>query len=273
MCRHLQDWGLGRVIPTITSDRRYRVNPNAPTTASSRVARTFSSVFHEPLKKTIIYLEGELRKSEKEEQREIEILQALTSGNIAKDVLNAEDSEQEEVMKPGIKPFSRPSSQNLRMLPGAGTSLFNFSNMNNRSGKISDEPSNNNNNSNINNAAIDGYNYNNNDSNKSKNSSQEKIEKQEKIDKMSQINQNKLIRKGSARSFNADKIERLLNLNNANADGMKIYPDVKQVSSVEYALPSVLAVFDGHHNLEHSIKKLPPPLHAFGVDIVVWLLR
>ena len=45
------------------------------------------------------------------------------------------------------------------------------------------------------------------------------------------------------------------------------------VPSVEFSLPCVLSVFDGHRPLEHAVNKLPPPLQPFAVDMVVWLLR
>jgi hypothetical protein len=43
--------------------------------------------------------------------------------------------------------------------------------------------------------------------------------------------------------------------------------------SIKFTLPCVLAVFDGFHTLEQAVKNLPLPLHPYGVDIVVWLLR
>jgi hypothetical protein len=42
---------------------------------------------------------------------------------------------------------------------------------------------------------------------------------------------------------------------------------------MDYTLPCILAVFNGFQTLDKAIRKLPLPLHQYGVDIVIWLLR
>ena len=47
----------------------------------------------------------------------------------------------------------------------------------------------------------------------------------------------------------------------------------QQQPTIEYSLPCVLSIFDGHRMLDHAVTKLPPPLQPFAVDMVIWLLR
>ena len=47
----------------------------------------------------------------------------------------------------------------------------------------------------------------------------------------------------------------------------------QQQPTMEYSLPCVLSIFDGHRMLDHAVTKLPPPLQPFAVDMVIWLLR
>lgn len=45
IARHLQHWGLAKVITTITASNRYRVHLNAPIEVESKVAKAFSAIF------------------------------------------------------------------------------------------------------------------------------------------------------------------------------------------------------------------------------------
>jgi hypothetical protein len=45
LARHLQQWGLAKIITTITASNRYRVHINAPIEVDSKVAKSFSAIF------------------------------------------------------------------------------------------------------------------------------------------------------------------------------------------------------------------------------------
>ena len=45
LARHLQQWGLAKIITTITASNRYRVHINAPLEMDSKVAKSFSAIF------------------------------------------------------------------------------------------------------------------------------------------------------------------------------------------------------------------------------------
>jgi hypothetical protein len=45
IARHLKQWGLAKIITTITASNRYRVHINAPIEVESKVAKAFSAIF------------------------------------------------------------------------------------------------------------------------------------------------------------------------------------------------------------------------------------
>ena len=346
MCKRLQDWSLGRLIPTISFNRKYRVHPRAPTTSTSRVSKTFQSVFSNQLKNTVDYLNfEEMKKWEKitKENEQNKILNKLNVNEIEKNMINVNTSIKDNLnnnhnndynmnndtlknMKHKIvaNPNLSSISSNFRSQPtqGASTgSLFNFSNLNNRSKNFVDMNNNiqksnltsnqslshsivNNNNSDNNNNYDHKY-SNDNDNDNDNSNDNSKNNKNINIDNYSAINSNVDINGFSNKSninisrnsfsFSQDQLSQIKSIKNPSSNAVKneskinVSNSIKNLfdkntsdvsdsktiirESIEFDLPCVLAVFDGHHSLEHSIRKLPLPLHPFGVDIVVWLLR
>ena len=304
MCNRLQNWGLGRLMPTITSNRRYRIHPMAPTTFDSRVAKTFSSVFHEQIKSVVEYLNLEESKRKEKikfdyEQNKIQKESISnedkkksneTSINIKNDlnddnntVGNNQHDETSKNMKSRTSQFfhSSTSSSNFKIPSTSNVSsgsLFNFSNINNRS---KNEIEVKNNIKRCNAASDNNNNDNNNDSNPthSNHSNIHRIDNNAFYGIRSPTyhvqelpNEVKSMRRSTLNICDAPEGDDKIIPSNATGSPKGIERDT-ETETVEYGLPSILAVFDGHHNLEHSIKKLPLPLHPFGVDIVVWLLR
>ena len=303
MCNRLQDWGLGRLIPTITSNRRYRIHPMAPTTFDSRVAKTFSSVFHEQIRSVAEYLNLEeskriekIRKDHEQNQilKELNLSEEkqknndlrINNKNNLNDDNNTISNNQHDVNNETLKSItprtsqffhSSTSSSNFKIPSAAATSsgsLFNFSNTNNRSKNEIDmknstqnrnavsDSNNNNNNNDHGNPPYSGHSIHSIDNNNSHGIRNSMSHLQE------QSNEVKPMRRSSLTiSDTAGRDDKIVSINVIDS------PKGLEAETVEYGFPCILAVFDGHHNLEHSIKKLPLPLHPFGVDIVVWLLR
>ena len=350
MCRQLEAWDLGRFIPTITSERRYRINPRAPSTSTSRAAKSFQTAFQNQLSVTAEYLENELKKLEKFESNDInnnkknrilselnddENLNSNSNNQINNNSQNIIDDYPMKFLK--SKNILNSSASNLRNLSSTPTaSLFNSysSNLNHRSSRSYIESKNESygeNSSRINN------NNNNNSEGRieSRNISQDPLHQghttntNQNTNTNMHINQNKISRRGSGNNFEHAIAEAKLNFNiigiendisgngrknngdHTNTDGNNNNNNNGQINrnslshnnnnnnnnnnddhvdnnnnnhtnnnhtnaskhSMDFGLPALLAVFDGHHNLEHSIRNLPLPLQPFGVDIVVWLLR
>lgn len=260
MCRHLERWGLGTLIPAVTSDRKYKVNPRAPTNAALKVTKTFNSVFQAALREASKFLESEIEKLEKEGNHETLMLNQPESDNqklirTAKDRLNSsDDSHTSEVLKvprssSTSRTFNMPYSTSPPRVPHIPSkSMFNFSHLNNpnalknvASSSIGHSDSND---------VCDDY-------------TSSKIDNKIKI-----MNKN-----NTALSFNTHNNEKLNPLPNSDNTTGTSYNQKPCKISVEFSLPSVLAVFDGNRTLEQAIRKLPAPLQPYGVDITVWLLR
>jgi hypothetical protein len=257
MCRHLQRWGLGSFIPAVTSDRKYKVNPRAPTNAALKVTKTFNSVFQKVLQEASKYLEAEIEKLEKDENHENLMPNQHESENqklikTAKDRLNTSDdshtSEMLKVPRSSNHPtaFNVPHSSSPPRTQAAQKSMFNFPHLNHPNG-TKGAPSNYPTRSD----SIDIY-----DEHYS-GKSDSKI---------------KTSIKNQSQFSNAKHDEKLSPLSTSDIHENP-YHQKPCKNSVEYTLPFVLAAFDGNRTLEQVIRKLPLPLQPYGVDIAVWLLR
>ena len=257
MCRHLQRWGLGSFIPAVTSDRKYKVNPRAPTNAVLKVTKTFNSVFQKALQEASKYLEAEIDKLEKDESHESLILNQPESENqklikTAKDRLNnSDDSNTSEMLKNPrssnhSRPYNIPISTSPPRTQAQQKSMFNFSHLNHPNGTKS-APSN----YPIRSDSIDIYDEHN------SGKSDSKI---------------KIILKNHTQSSSAKNDEKLNPTSSSDIPENSCHQKPCK-NTVEYTLPFVLAAFDGNRTLEQAIRKLPLPLQPYGVDITVWLLR
>ena len=272
MCRDLQNWGLGTFIPTITSDRKYRLNPRAPTNGSYKVARTFNSVFQKPLKETAKYLEYEMNKAETESEKEELLHHKFVINQNSLHPINDKRNVNDEnaVLNPGnSRQMTSPhlsSSPTSNKLPlNSPKSLFNFSHLNNPS-----STKNENTNSTFSNHSLIVKNV--------RNERNEKNEDNNDYNKNEYKNKNDSSSSSSSQSNNTSK--NILGrkspaiLSDTDCSIEASLNNIKHSRrSIDYTLPCVLSVFDGNLTLEQAILKLPPPLRPFGVDMVVWLLR
>lgn len=256
MCRHLQRWGLGSFIPAVTSDRKYKVNPRAPTNAALKVTKTFNSVFQKPLQEASKYLEAEIEKLEKEEIHENLMLNQPESENqklikTAKDRLNnSDDSHTSEMLKlprplNTSRTFHMPLSTSPPRVQAPQKSMFNFSHLNHPNGSKS---------------AISNYPI-----------RSDSIDISDECNSGKSDSKIKASNKNQTLSSNTRNDEKLNPL--STSDILDTYNQKSCKNSVEYTLPFVLAAFDGNRTLEQAIRKLPLPLQPYGVDITVWLLR
>jgi hypothetical protein len=257
MCRHLQRWGLGYFIPAVTSERKYKVSPRAPTNAALKVTKTFNSVFQKALQEASKYLEAEIEKLEKEENHENLMPNQPESENqklikTAKDRLNnSDDSHTSEMLK---VPRSSTHTKNFNILhstsppraQAAQKSMFNFSHLNHPNGTKS-APSN----------------Y---------PTRSECIDMYDELYSGKSDSKIKTSIKNQSQFSSAKNDEKLNPLSASDIPGNP-YHQKPCKNSVEYTLPFVLAAFDGNRTLEQAIRKLPLPLQPYGVDITVWLLR
>lgn len=267
MCRDLQNWGLGTFIPTITSDRKYRLNPRAPTNGSYKVARTFNSVFQKPLKETAKYLEYEINKAETDSEKEELLHHKFVINQISSNQVNDKRNLNDEnaVLNSGnarqmTSPHLSSSPTSSKIPLNSPKSMFNFSHSNNPSSTKNENTS-----STFSNHPLTDKNEKNEDSNDfNKNEYKNKNDppSSSSTSQSNNISKNNFGRKSPAVVSDTDcSIEASSNIINHSK------------SSIDYTLPCVLSVFDGNSTLEQAILKLPPPLRPYGVDMVVWLLR
>lgn len=241
MCDHLLNWGLGRFISTVTSDRRYKVTATAPVGASSLAAKSFASKFYEPLNAAVDYLEAELKTLIEEElQQHQDMLKKqideknLQESERRKADLNGVINNSDSLNITNSRPFSSPSysSSGSGVQSNKGNSMFNFSHLNNPAARRS----------NLN------TNYDTQD--------------REII---------KAVKKGS--TFNLDSLKDDIIQKKYESNLTANFTSKYSKQRMDYTLPCILAVFNGFQTLDKAIRKLPLPLHQFGVDIVIWLLR
>lgn len=259
MCRDLQGWGLGTFTPTITSDRKYKLNPRAPINGSYKVARTFYSVFQEPLKETAKYLENEMNRAELDaEQEEFlrhkrETTQKLSNSAKEERLLSDESEALHSGNSRPISTLQISSSPPTSKLPiNSPKSMFNFSHLNNPSSTKNDFTS-----STYSDHSSTDKNERNDDNNNLKNEDKNRKD----LAQSNSLLKNSFGRKSSSTSSDVDtSIEASCSSKHSKY-------------STDYTLACVLSVFDGNSTLEQAILKLPPPLRPFGVDMVVWLLR
>ena len=269
MCRDLQNWGLGTFIPTITSDRKYRLNPRAPTNGSYKVARTFNSVFQKPLKETAKYLEYEINKAETESEKEELLNHKFVINQKFLNPINDKRSLNDEnaVLNPGnsrqmTSPHLSSSPTSSKLPLNSPKAMLNFSHLNNPSSTKNENIS-------------------------STFSNHPLSDKNEKNDDNNDYNKNEYGNKNDPTSYPSYRSSQ--SNNNSKSNFGRKSPAVASdtdcsieasssiikhsKTSIDYTLPCVLSIFDGNSTLEQAILKLPPPLQPYGVDMVVWLLR
>ena len=259
MCRDLQGWGLGTFTPTITSDRKYKLNPRAPINGSYKVARTFYSVFQEPLKETAKYLEHEMNRAELDAEQEDflrhkhETTQKLSNSAKEERLISVES---EALHSGNSRPMTNlqiSSSPPSSKLPfHSPKSMFNFSHLNNPSTTKNDFTS-----STLTDHSYTDKNERNDDNNNYKN---------EEKNKKDLAQSNSLLKNGFGRKSSSTSSDVDTSIEASCSPKHSKY-------TIDYTLSCVLSVFDGNSTLELTILKLPPPLRPFGVDMVVWLLR
>jgi hypothetical protein len=259
MCRDLQGWGLGTFTPTITSDRKYKLNPRAPINGSYKVARTFYSVFQEPLKETAKYLEYEMNRAELDAEQEeflrhkLETTQILSNSANGERLISDESIAHHSGSSRPITTLQISSSPLTSKLPfNSPKSMFNFSHLNNPSSTKNEFTS-------------------------STQSDHSSIDKNEKYDDNNNYKTEDKSKKDLAQSSSLLKYSFGRKSSSTSSDvdtSIEVTCTSKHSKySIDYTLSCVLSVFDGNSTLEQAILKLPPPLRPFGVDMVVWLLR
>eukprot|EP00596_Hydrurales_sp_CCMP1899_P003461 CAMPEP_0119037084 /NCGR_PEP_ID=MMETSP1177-20130426/5198_1 /TAXON_ID=2985 /ORGANISM="Ochromonas sp, Strain CCMP1899" /LENGTH=873 /DNA_ID=CAMNT_0006997833 /DNA_START=22 /DNA_END=2640 /DNA_ORIENTATION=+ len=242
MCDHLLNWGLGRFITTVTSDRRYKVTSNAPVEATSLAAKSFASKFYEPLNAAVDYLELELKTLIEEElEQHQELQKQIDEKNIQesrrKAELNGGTNSSVSLNIANSRPFSSPSysSNGNPSSQSKGNSMFNFSHLNNPAARRNNDT---------------------NDRRNSDNSDREVV---------------KPLKKGSTMDLDSLKDDIIPKKYDSKSPAQFI--SKYSTERMDYTLPCILAVFNGFQTLDKAIRKLPLPLHQYGVDIVIWLLR
>lgn len=271
LCRHLQEWGLGSLTSTITSERKYRLIPMSPNNSTLKVCRAFNSVFQEPLNEAMKHLQGEIDKMAEEcaSSDRLAIAQALIK--TAKEKLNCSDDCSSGSGKSSVITFPRNTSSS-RLLSAAPTGTLNPSKQSHHGSAP------------LVRGATNAVNV------QVKSSSSSAVAAPQTHSRIARECGDELQHSGSNTENRRTTWTSLsygqMDSPDTNAESCSInssypknreraqYPvNVNARKSVHYTLQCVLSVFDGSHTLDQSIRKLPAPLQPFGVDIVVWLLR
>lgn len=214
----------------------------APVAATSLAAKSFASKFYELLNAAVEYLELELKTLIEEEEREHQetLRKQVEEKNLQesirrKEKLNGVINSSGSLMITNSRPFSSHlSSSNVPILQSKGNSMFNFSHLNNPAARKNSDLS---------------RNYNNYD--------------RENV---------KTVKKGGP-TIDPDATKDDATQKEYQNEPTTEFTSKYSKQRIDYTLPCILAVFNGFQTLDKAIRKLPLPLHPFGVDIVIWLLR
>jgi len=200
MCRHLRTWGFGRFVAPVTAERRYMVHRDARLHPHSKAARTFASVFAEPLRLAAAHVQ--------------EALNAAAAKGPS-------DAASEDKVRPLTRAnSSRNSLTNLNASShGRPASLASLS------------------------ASTHG--------------------RSSSMTTVTATAKSAAAATAAATAAHAAPAA----VAAAQSAGSPSHP------AVDYSLPCVLSVFDGHRTLESAVSKLPAPAQPFAVDMVIWLLR